>query len=107
MRVDEFGHGLGVSEDRQSLFERLQVLKAYEHCCGRAVAGDDHALAVSADAFDELGEPVLDGGQQLIHHEHDFANMSRTCVTWSGWGDLNSRPSVPQTDALTKLRHSP
>ena len=25
----------------------------------------------------------------------------------SGWGDLNSRPSVPQTDALTKLRHSP
>lgn len=27
MRVDEFGHGLGVSEDRQSLFERLQVFK--------------------------------------------------------------------------------
>lgn len=72
MRVDEFGHGLGVSEDRQSLFERLQVLKAYEHCCGRAVAGDDHALAVSTDAFDELGEPVLDGGQRLIHHEHDL-----------------------------------
>ena len=28
-------------------------------------------------------------------------------VFLSGWGDLNSRPSVPQTDALTKLRHSP
>src|SRR3954453_3217625 len=26
---------------------------------------------------------------------------------WSGWGDLNSRPPVPQTGALTKLRHSP
>jgi hypothetical protein len=26
---------------------------------------------------------------------------------WSGWRDLNPRPSVPQTDALTKLRHSP
>ena len=25
----------------------------------------------------------------------------------SGWGDLNSRPLVPQTSALTKLRHSP
>jgi hypothetical protein len=25
----------------------------------------------------------------------------------SGWRDLNPRPSVPQTDALTKLRHSP
>ena len=28
-------------------------------------------------------------------------------ICLSGWGDLNSRPSVPQTDALTKLRHSP
>ena len=27
--------------------------------------------------------------------------------TLSGWGDLNSRPLVPQTSALTKLRHSP
>src|SRR5690349_12221731 len=26
---------------------------------------------------------------------------------WSGWRDSNPRPSVPQTDALTKLRHSP
>ena len=26
---------------------------------------------------------------------------------WSGCRDLNSGPSVPQTDALTKLRHSP
>ena len=25
----------------------------------------------------------------------------------SGWGDSNSRPLVPQTSALTKLRHSP
>ena len=25
----------------------------------------------------------------------------------SGWRDSNPRPSVPQTDALTKLRHSP
>lgn len=86
MRVDEFGCGLGVSEDRQSLFERLQVFNAHEHCCGRAVAGDDHALAVSADAFDELGEPVLDGGQRLIHHEHDFADVSRTCVHLVGLG---------------------
>ena len=33
----------------------------------------------------------------------------RSCLRFylSGWGDLNSRPSVPQTDALTKLRHSP
>src|SRR5690606_28001480 len=28
-------------------------------------------------------------------------------IMWSGWRDLNPRPSVPQTDALTKLRHSP
>ena len=28
-------------------------------------------------------------------------------VTVSGWGDSNSRPLVPQTSALTKLRHSP
>ena len=27
--------------------------------------------------------------------------------TASGWGDSNSRPLVPQTSALTKLRHSP
>lgn len=86
MRVDEFGCGLGVSEDRQSLFERLQVLNAHEHCCGGAVAGDDHAFAVSADTFDELGEPVLDGGQRLIHHEHDFADVSRTCVHLVGLG---------------------
>jgi hypothetical protein len=26
---------------------------------------------------------------------------------WSGWRDLNPRPLVPQTNALTKLRHSP
>ncbi|MEY2967420.1 MAG: hypothetical protein RIQ64_47 [Actinomycetota bacterium] len=26
---------------------------------------------------------------------------------WSGWRDLNPRPLVPQTSALTKLRHSP
>src|SRR6187200_1759867 len=33
---------------------------------------------------------------------------TRTFVPmWSGWGDLNSRPPVPQTGALTKLRHSP
>ena len=28
-------------------------------------------------------------------------------LTVSGWGDSNSRPLVPQTSALTKLRHSP
>ena len=28
-------------------------------------------------------------------------------IYWSGCRDLNSGPSVPQTDALTKLRHSP
>ncbi len=27
--------------------------------------------------------------------------------SWSGWGDLNSRPLDPQSSALTKLRHSP
>ena len=32
--------------------------------------------------------------------------MSRD-ITQSGWGDLNSRPLVPQTSALTKLRYSP
>ena len=26
---------------------------------------------------------------------------------WSGWRDLNPRPLVPQTSALTKLRYSP
>ena len=31
-----------------------------------------------------------------------------TCVfSWSGCRDSNPGPSVPQTDALTKLRHSP
>ena len=28
-------------------------------------------------------------------------------LSWSGWGDLNPRPSVPKTDALTKLRYTP
>ena len=28
-------------------------------------------------------------------------------LKWSGCRDLNPGPSVPQTDALTKLRHSP
>jgi hypothetical protein len=27
--------------------------------------------------------------------------------SWSGCRDSNPGPSVPQTDALTKLRHSP
>ena len=31
----------------------------------------------------------------------------RIARTSSGWGDLNSRPLVPQTSTLTKLRHSP
>lgn len=46
------------------------------------------------------------------------AGTARVCSTrcrpeveytfgWSGWRDSNPRPSVPQTDALTKLRHSP
>src|SRR3954468_3658100 len=30
-----------------------------------------------------------------------------TCTCWSGCRDSNPGPSVPQTDALTKLRHSP
>ena len=33
--------------------------------------------------------------------------LLKQSISLSGWGDLNSRPSVPQTDALTKLRHSP
>ena len=34
-------------------------------------------------------------------------NTAPPVVYLSGCRDLNSGPSVPQTDALTKLRHSP
>ena len=35
--------------------------------------------------------------------------LSGLCMTkkWSGWRDLNSRPFVPQTNALTRLRYIP
>ena len=33
--------------------------------------------------------------------------LSAPSMIWSGCRDSNPGPSVPQTDALTKLRHSP
>ena len=38
----------------------------------RWLFSDDHTLAISADAFDELGELILNGAQRLIDHEHNL-----------------------------------
>ena len=37
----------------------------------------------------------------------DRSQCRNRCTVWSGCRDSNPGPSVPQTDALTKLRHSP
>ena len=63
---------------------------------------------------------VLDGSDNDLGLRGLNARPEGTlCETWggvvtpttppdpSGWGDLNSRPPVPQTGALTKLGHSP
>jgi hypothetical protein len=39
--------------------------------------------------------------------EQGLRIAAKPLVHPSGWGDSNSRPLVPQTSALTKLRHSP
>ena len=36
-----------------------------------------------------------------------FRFLGNPYPIWSGWRDLNPRPLVPQTSALTKLRYSP
>lgn len=45
-------------------------------------------------------EPCQDRNTGHRHSDSTFE-------LWSGRRDSNSRPSVPQTDALTKLRHVP
>ena len=47
----------------------------------------------AAPKYSAIRSGVLDGHEATAHP--------------SGWGDLNSRPLVPQTSALTKLRYSP
>ena len=48
------------------------------------------------------------GGQQLRPAAGEGGRHRLSPAPFqSGWRDLNPRPSVPQTDALTKLRHSP
>ena len=41
------------------------------------------------------------------HSDRGACSRADLHFSESGWRDSNPRPSVPQTDALTKLRHSP
>jgi hypothetical protein len=54
-----------------------------------------------------LTHPRADGLTHLHLLRGANRNHERELRFQSGWGDLNSRPLVPQTSALTKLRYSP
>jgi len=83
--------------------------------------------SITADVYQHVTEHMqndaaLKAGVVLVH-ARDYSLASRwqrasdaerprrsgasDALCWSGWRDSNPRPSVPQTDALTKLRHSP
>jgi hypothetical protein len=80
-----------------------------------------HQKELGGEALDSLAFEALDAAHQASSGAVDGNLMAnrrvaptlatptprRPAVSVSGWRDLNPRPSVPQTDALTKLRHSP
>jgi hypothetical protein len=46
-------------------------------------------------------------GRAIPEPYYRVPTFNRVFEFWSGRRDLNPRPSVPQTDTLTKLRHVP
>ena len=62
-------------------------------------------LVVSVDP----GSPAEQAGLRVgpVGVVHAWSVDHRSPLGWSGRRDLNSRPPVPQTGALTRLRHAP
>lgn len=73
MSFDEFSHGIGITERRHSLFERLQVFWADEYGGWGPVLGDHDTLVVRMDTLDELGEAVAHRPQGFTRHGHNCA----------------------------------
>jgi hypothetical protein len=64
---------------------------------GHLISGADKAAADAIAGGSEMSLPVAIGLQfPICCHKN-----------WSERGDLNSRPPVPQTGALTELRYAP
>ena len=49
---------------------------------------------------------LLDG-EAMTDACREFGIPRKTSYVWSEWRDSNPRPLVPQTSALTGLRHAP
>ena len=75
----------------------------------RAVgAGDDGVDVVRRGDVVVLAQRLaLERRAEVLGDALGRARRHEATAHPSGWGDLNSRPLVPQTSALTKLRYSP
>ena len=101
----------------------LPLVRACRSMTAREVPRfEDHGQAVVEPGRDKphgsLTEPRSGGGsrglvpsrschQRVRSARPSDPHLSDLRTSESGWRDSNPRPSVPQTDALTKLRHSP
>lgn len=69
--LTDVSQGIWVAEHLQGLLDLRQVLRADEHGCGVAIAGDDYTLVLALDAVDEFAEVITHGAERLGTHGHN------------------------------------